>query len=356
MPEQPGVTPPAPAAPPEPAAPAPQSAYDKAIDTNDFATYRDIENARALGQKHPKDVEGKPSAPKAKEPAAPPPAPETAPQPPQAAPPGAPQRPPQRPLSRGERRFRELTARNRELEAQLANRTPGVTPPAPAARPATPAPPANDPKPVPASKPDGTAWKDWAEYQEAKDGWLIREGARQGDRAATQRASAARYMEQRTAVMAKPEYADYAEAEQSWLQNVKPNDALRLLIQQSDVGPQVIYAFGKNPRSAQVFMDALARDPIAAMRWWYTQFEAPLRTPPAPATPPATPPAAAPPEPAPKPQTPPRKPPPPPATDLGARNATPADEAEAAVKNNDFATFKRVTNSTELARLRRAAE
>jgi hypothetical protein len=39
--------------------------------------------------------------------------------------------------------------------------------------------PSDDHKPIPQCKPDGSAWKDWGEYQEARDAWIRRDAVRE---------------------------------------------------------------------------------------------------------------------------------------------------------------------------------
>jgi len=240
-----------------------------------------------------------------------------------------------------QKRIRELLAENERLRgaqpavAQPAQPSaqPAATPPA--AKPAA----AEDPKPVRASKPDGSKWKDWNEYEEAKDAWLIREGARQAearrvekDAATTQQQAEqqlkASWAERCVTAEKDPDMPDFKTV--AFQQGLMINPTTKAFLYTSEQGPKILYTLQRNPQIAQQLAGA---DPLTTARVLVTLENALAngKGKPAGAA------AAAPAQPGAS-RTKPTKTPDP-AVDIAGRNSAPADELEAAVRNDDFRKF-----------------
>jgi hypothetical protein len=247
-----------------------------------------------------------------------------------------------------------LTKRNqlhKEVETGVTRTSPPVAAPPVAAQPqpvvAQPQPAAQDPKPTPAKKSDGTKWKDWAEYETAKDEWLIREGQR--------RATSEQHTRQIQAHAAQigqswKQRCDtaIADTEMTDFQKVAFNPKLPVsptmhgFIVTSEVGPKILYHLGQNP---QLALQIAESDPFSAARA-LSRLESEFGGKPA-ATPGGKAPASSSAHSAPAPKKPSRTPEPGP--DLGARNSAPADEEEAAVRNDDVRQFMDIQLRKDLA-------
>jgi len=266
------------------------------------------------------------------------------------------QQPPQRPAkgakqeTPAQKRIRELLAENERLRAAQPPAESSVTrtaasptaqpvteQPKPADKPAAAAPVAEDPKPVRAHKPDGSQWKDWNEYEAAKDSWLIREGARQATKTIgehKQAETAAQAEQQLKAQWADrclqaekdPDMPDFKTV--AFQQGgVNVNQTTKAFLFTSEMGPKILYTLQKNPQVAAQLAQA---DPLTTARVLVT-LENSLANPPKAGAASARPAAA----------STPRKPSqtPAPVVDIAGRNSAPANEEEAAVRNDDFRKF-----------------
>lgn len=142
-------------------------------------------------------------------------------------------------------RFTELTAQVKELKAQLAQKATPAEPPKPAAAESQQT--SNDPEPD-ASKFDSyvewqKAWMRWDRRQEARA-----EHARTAE-TAKQTAAAARNESWNSRVTeAKAEFSDFDQVAMNRDLPVTP--VMASAIQESDLGPQVLYHLGQHPAEA----------------------------------------------------------------------------------------------------------
>lgn len=215
-----------------------------------------------------------------------------------------------------------------------------AAPPPASAHPAKPDPAKDDPKPTDRLNPaTGKPWDGptgWQDYQEALLAWNRREAVREMQRANQQTEQERRAQEsvkkiadgwnQRVAAAVKdlkvtPE--DYeAKVSEQLLPHLTPVISQFLL--ESDAGAKVAWYLAENPATTQQIKGLKPLDAARAL----FRIEQSLTADPSTPTP------------APKTTRTPK-----PAADLGARNAAPADEEEAAVARGDFRAFKQVANA-----------
>jgi hypothetical protein len=249
---------------------------------------------------------------------------------------------PRKPQSANDR-IRELLAENERLRAAAA--PPPAPKPAekPAAAPAKPAvapqsAATEDPEPMVERKPDGTRWKDWNEFKAAHAQWVNRQLDQRVHAALEQREAQKAGQQvidtwnQRCSETAKdPNYADFRQVAFK-PDGISINQTTKAFLFTSPEGPKILYQLQKNPAIAQQLAQS---DPLTTARVLVTLENSLTGIPAAGKT-------AAPGGQQPAARTAPKTKPtmtPNPPEDLGARNSAPADEQEAAIRNDDFRAF-----------------
>lgn len=219
---------------------------------------------------------------------------------------------------------------------------PGAAPavPPPASAPAKPEAAKDDPEPTDRLNPaTGKPWKDWNEFDQAKRAWDRREAVR-----TIERSLAAKDQERQTREQAVKLAEGWNQRVQAAVKDlgVKQEDydtqvneklgphmtpVVAQFILESPHGPKVAWYLAENPSIAQQ-MKTLP--PWQAARALFRIEQSVSADPSTPTPAPKTTRTSK------------------PAPDLGARNAAPADEEEAAVAQGDFRRFKSVANSRSL--------
>jgi hypothetical protein len=250
------------------------------------------------------------------------------------------------------REIQSLLARKNQLTQEVetgVTRTPptaaqpAAVQPKPAAAATQPA--DADARPDPRQKADGSRWKDWNEYESAKDQWLIREGVRQADRANQQRAQQAQqqqlaqtWRERCDEAASDPEMPEFQKV--AFNAQLPINPATHQFIVRSPIGPKILFHLGQNPTVAAELAKC---DPLTtASILGVLAYELGNRSTAAPGAKAGKPAAGA----VPKTK---QSRTPDPAVDLGARNSAPADEEEAAVRNDDVRGFMEIQLRKDLA-------
>lgn len=256
-------------------------------------------------------------------------------------------------------RIRELAAENKRLKDQLATQqqppqrtdvppapSPGQQQQRPQQQQQQPAPPK---EPVP---PDALNFKGThAEYEAAMRKYqadlvnFLVEKRLADDRAKVERDTQQRRIEQFNneikaswadqTTKAKAKYSDFQQVAID--QKIPINEVMDRLILQSKHGAELLYKLGSNLAEAERISKLDPLSCFKAMVLLEHGIEGAGAAAPAGGTAPASP--------APKPQG---SNAPPPVADLGARNGKPADEMEKALKDGDFATYKRLADARDL--------
>ena len=245
-------------------------------------------------------------------------------------------------------RIRELLAENAALKAAKPAED-GVTRTSPPAQPAAATPPAQpqaqpaavseDVEPKIERKADGTRWKDWNEFNDAHKQWNKRETSRLIQAAFVERENQKAEQQivdnwkERCNEAAK-EFPDFKEVAFK-PGGINVNQTTKAFLYTSPHGPKILYQLQKNPTVAAQLAQA---DPLLTARVLVTlenSLGGVATSAPASQATPAQPAAAR------TPKTKPTTTPEPP-MDLGARNSAPADEEEAAVRNDDVRKFMEI--------------